>query len=348
MKRNADQDRTNIPSSRFLSSWAEVEPEIWQPRKIERTDDPALQVAQTLFDQPRWLDAQFLYNAEGSRLFEQICRLPEYYLTRTEDGILESHSAAIIEAADSSCLVELGAGYSIKTAHLLKEIERRFAKGEFVPIDVSRTALVGSRDQVNRHFRGIRFKGLNSSYQRGIRAASNSRHKLVIFLGSSIGNLMRSDLIRFLHELSRSMKVGDYLLLGIDRLKDRTLIEKAYDDSQGVTEAFILNSLASLNERFETNFDSNKFEYTPRYNENWQQMELYLKCQEDHEVVFPPLELSMRWRRGEELLVEVSRKFQPERLKRQFACYGYDSVHEFTDEREWFSLILFRKARKLG
>jgi len=314
---------------------------------MEHTEDPALQVAQTLFDQPRWLDAQFLYNAVGSRLFEQICRLPEYYLTRTEDGILERHAAAIIEASDSNCLVELGAGYSIKTAHLLREIERRFARGEFVPIDVSRTALMGSRDQVTRQFRRIRFKGLNSSYQRGIRVANDSRNKLVIFLGSSIGNLMRSDLIRFLHELSGSMNVGDSLLLGVDRVKDRSLIEKAYDDSQGVTKAFIMNSLSSLNERFDTDFDSNKFEYAPRYNDNWQQMELYLRCQEDHEVTFPPLKISMHWRRGEELLVEVSRKFQPERLKRQFACYGFDFVHEFTDEREWFSLLLFRKARKL-
>lgn len=348
MKKDVDKNTTSTQSAQFLSGWKEVEPEIWQPRNVERADDPALLVAQTLFDQPRWLDAQFLYNAEGSKLFEQICRLPEYYLTRTEDAILERHAGAIIEAAGTGCLVELGAGFSVKTAHLLREIKHRFKEGEFTPIDVSRTALQGSREQVHRHFQGIRFRGLNSSYQRGIRAAGNTGHKLVIFLGSSIGNLMRSDLIRFLHDLSRSMRAGDYLLLGVDRVKERSLIEKAYDDRQGVTEAFILNSLANLNERFNTDFDAGKFEYAPRYNESWQQMELYLKCREKHRVHFTPLDIPIQWERGEELLVEVSRKFQPARLKRQFACYGYDTLLEFSDEREWFSLILFRKGRKQG
>ena len=152
------------------SRWRYNAPGIWSLEGADLDSVPIFSILTTLWDQPRWLEAYHLYDEHGSELFEEICHLQEYYLTRTENGILESHAADIVAAAPVECVVELGAGYSKKTVHLLTEQTRRRGRSIFAPIDVSRSALLASQRAVQRDFPEIEFHGLHARYEEGFNA----------------------------------------------------------------------------------------------------------------------------------------------------------------------------------
>lgn len=308
--------------------------------------DPALSVLRTLLDQPRWLESFHLYDDRGSELFEKICELPEYYLTRTESGILIERAAEIIRSAPVECIVELGAGTSRKTLHLLKEQIGQRRGGTFAPVDVSLPALRAARDTVKTHFPQLDFHGLLGQYQDAIASIDKSLPTLFVFLGSTVGNFDHSEFVRFFQHLSGSMGPDDYFLLGVDRVKEVSVLEKAYDDTQGITAEFILNVFAHINEMLRSNFDREKMRYHSWYNPNWQQVEMYAVSAESQKIDVPRLETSFVWEKGDEILVEISRKFAPERLQEQLRCFGLRPVSHFTDPKKWFSLLLFRKSQQ--
>lgn len=328
------------------TAWIETSPQIWSKSEQGLTwKDPILLAARMLFDQPRWLHASFLYDATGSELFQEITTLPEYYLTRLESEILSVHSEAIMDKADCGWLVELGAGYSVKSQYLLGQLRAAKKEPAFTPIDVSRSALEQARDRTRRDFPEVDFCGLHATYEQGLKDLSSVRGKLVAFLGSSIGNLLRTDLFAFLEELSASLQPGDGFLLGVDEIKDPAVVEAAYDDSRGVTRRFILNVLSHLNRQIGTDFDPARFIYRPRYNPDWHQMEMYLEAADRHEVSFPEPWDPLVWEEGEKLLVEVSRKFRSRLLAQQLISYGLELVEAYSDRRQWFSVLLFRKTK---
>jgi dimethylhistidine N-methyltransferase len=324
-------------------NWTAAQPGIWSRRGANLDEIPALSIFSTLWDQPRWLEAYHLYDQRGSELFEEICTLPEYYLTRTENAILEAHAAEIIGSAPVRCIAELGAGFSKKTVHLLTEQERQRGPGIFAPIDVSAAGLVASRDAVRASFPRIEFHGLNARYEEAIAAVDPDLPTLFVFLGSTIGNFNHSDLPRFFRSLSASMGPQDYLLLGADRVKPVEILEPAYNDSRGVTAEFILNVFPNINRVLGSNFDLAKIRYHSRYNSDWQQIEMYAVAKETHEVRFAELHRSFEWQKDEKILVEISRKFDPERLQEQLSFFGLAPVRHFTDASRWFSVLLFKK-----
>src|SRR5690349_3522144 len=307
-----------------MDQWQMREPKIWSRRDAEIDSNPSLSILTTLWDQPRWLEAYHLYDQHGSELFERICELPEYYLTRTENGILERYAAEVIGRAPVACVAELGAGYSKKTVHLLTEQLRQRGAAIFAPIDVSLAGLVASRDAVQRAFPAID-KGLPT---------------LFIFLGSTIGNFNHTDFPRFFRALSAAMGPDDYLLLGADRIKDSTILEKAYNDSRGITREFILNAFDHINRLLESNFQREKMRYYSWFNPEWQQIEMYAVAVEEHKINFPTERASFRWLKDEKILVEISRKFDPIRLQEQLRFFGLRPVQHFTDLNEWFSVLL--------
>src|SRR5438094_10163313 len=162
--------------------WRLTEPSIWSLAHGDSKEDPAQSILVTLWDQPRWLEAYHLYDQRGSELFERICDLPEYYLTRTENAILEKHAGDIIANAPVRCIAELGAGYSKKTVHLLTEQLRQRGGGIFAPIDVSLAGLVASRDAVRAAFPAIEFHGLHARYEHGFTAIDKDLPTLFVFL----------------------------------------------------------------------------------------------------------------------------------------------------------------------
>jgi len=326
------------------SRWRATESSIWTLKDKSTGQDPRLSLLTTLLDQPRWLEAYHLYDDTGSELFEKICELPEYYLTRTENVILQTEAPRIIAAAPMRCIVELGAGSAKKTTHLLKEQVRQRNSGIFAPIDVSLPGLIASRDFVQTNFPQVQFCGLHALYEEGFSSIDKELPTLFAFLGSTIGNFNHTDFRSFFRQLSAAMGPNDFLLLGADRIKPVALLEKAYDDSQGLTAKFILNVFCNVNRLLQSNFDIGGMRYHSRYNPDWQQIEMYSIATAPQEIRFPTVGTSFLWAEGEKILVEISRKFDPTRLEQQLRYFGLLPVAHYTDPKKWFSLLLFRKA----
>jgi len=329
------------PSRQHL--WRPVAPSIWASA-TGIVEDPALSLLRTLLDQPRWLEAYHLYDERGSELFEQICTLPEYYLTRTENSILAKEAERIIAAAPVDCIVELGAGSAQKTLHLLREQARQRQRGTFAPIDVSLPSLLFSRDTVGQELPGLTFQGLHSRYEDGVAGIYEELPTLFVFLGSSVGNFTPPDFARFFHHLSHSMGPRDFLLLGLDRVKEKEILEKAYNDSQGVTADFILNVFRTINRILGSDFDLDKIGYDSCYNSEWRRVEMYAVSEGDQEIHFPNHGTSIQWRKRDRILVEISRKFDPFQLQQQLRCFNLEALEHFTDPKQWFSLLLLKKA----
>ena len=323
--------------------WISDNDGIWSLQDADLDSVPTLSILTTLWDQPRWLEAYHLYDQQGSELFEEICDLSEYYLTRTENAILEAHAGEIIASAPVRCIVELGAGYSKKTVHLLTQQLRQRGAGIFAPIDVSLAGLRESQSAVQKDFPRIEFHGLHARYEDGFSAIDRELPTLFVFLGSTIGNFNHTDFPRFFRALSAAMGPNDFLLLGADRIKPVKMLENAYNDSRGVTAAFILNVFGNINRLLQSNFDRTRMRYHSWFNPEWQQIEMYAVASEAQRIYFPTVETSFQWQQDEKILVEISRKFDPIRLQEQLGFFGLQAVKHFTDPNEWFSVLLFKK-----
>jgi dimethylhistidine N-methyltransferase len=338
------QKPATIFAPKQQSRWFANHPGIWSLNGADLDSIPTLSILTTLWDQPRWLEAYHLYDQRGAELFEQICDLPEYYLTRTENAILETYASEIVASAPVRCIAELGAGYSKKTVHLLTEQLRQRGASLFAPIDVSLAGLRASRDAVRLAFPDIEFHGLHARYEDGFTAIHKDLPTLFVFLGSTIGNFNHTDFPRFFRTLSAAMGPHDFLLLGADRVKSAKILEAAYNDSRGVTAEFILNVFRNINGLLRSNFDLTKMRYHSWFNPEWQQIEMYATAAERQEILFPPVNASFQWQRDERILVEISRKFDPIRLQEQLRFFDLLPVKHFTDPNQWFSILLFKKA----
>lgn len=325
------------------SRWRCHPPGIWSLDGVDLDSVPTRSILSTLWDQPRWLEAYHLYDQRGSELFEAICDLPEYYLTRTENSILEACAGQIIEAAPVECIVELGAGYSKKTVHLLSEQVRRRGRTIFAPIDVSVSGLLASREAVRRDFTAVEFHGLHARYEDGFTAIEKKLPTLFVFLGSTIGNFNQTEFPRFFRALSQAMGPGDFLLLGADRLKSTDVLEKAYNDSRGITAEFILNVFRNINRLLGSNFNLDKMRYHSWFNPEWRQIEMYAVTTDSQAIRFPTVDTSFQWERQEKILVEISRKFDPLRLQEQLRFFDLQPIAHFSDAQEWFSVLLLKK-----
>ena len=337
------ENLAQILSSSSRHRWSRVAPSIWTTHSEKTLREITLAIARTLFDQPRWLEPRYLYDERGSELFEQISQLPQYYLTRTEEAILAKEAERLIAAAPVGCIVELGAGFSKKTIHLLQEQSRQREGGVYAPIDVSFTALSSARETILRQVPAIAFHGLHASYEEGIASIRKDLPTLFVFLGSSIGNFTPSDFSCFFRLLSDCMGPNDYFLLGVDRIKASEIIEKAYNDPDNVSAKFILNIFRHVNCLTGSNFDLRRMRYAPRYDPARQQVEMYAVASSNQEVAFPVLDLSFQWEKEERILVEISRKFDPLRLQRQLELFRLKLLEHQTDTRQWFSVMLFQK-----
>ena len=324
--------------------WRALEPEIWSIQGADLDAVPTQSILTTLWDQPRWLEAYHLYDQRGSELFEQICDLPEYYLTRTENAILETHARDIIARAPVRCIVELGAGYSKKTVHLLTEQLRQRGSSIFAPIDVSAAGLRASRAAVRSAFPEIQFHGLHARYEEGFSAIDKNLPTLFVFLGSTIGNFNHSDFPRFFRALSAAMGPGDFLLLGADRVKDVKVLEDAYNDSRGVTAEFILNVFDQYQSIARTAISrATTCATTPGTIPNGNGSKCMPSPTNRQDIRFADIDAAFQWQKDEKILVEISRKFDPLRLQEQLRFFDLGAVEHFTDPREWFSVLLLKK-----
>jgi dimethylhistidine N-methyltransferase len=299
-------------------------------------------VIKGLTEKPKNLPPKYFYDDPGSQLFEQICELPEYYPTRTEAWILQQYADEIAAITNCCELIELGSGSSTKTQALLTAYQKIANSCRYLPIDVSGGILKTSVLQLQEKYPDIAIHGLLGTYEQAlVHLESNYlQSRMLFFLGSSLGNFNQEECDIFLNQVSRTLQLGDYFLLGIDLQKPQDILEAAYNDSQEVTAAFNLNMLSHLNWRFQGNFDISLFKHQAVYNQVDHQIEMYLHCQKSHWVSLDILDLKVNFEAGESILTEISRKFNLATMEKNLSDKGLKTVKTWTDEKEWFGLIL--------
>lgn len=296
-------------------------------------DEFAASVREGLSAPRKRLECSWFYDAEGSRLFEEICATPEYYLTRAEDEILAAHVAELCEgAAPDADLVELGSGSGAKTRRVIAELSRTRGRVRYVPIDISRSALEDSAARLLADFPGLSIFAVAAPYERGLdelRAVS-SGPKLVLWLGSNIGNLGRDEAAAFLARLRNGLTDECRVVVGFDLRKDRETLERAYDDRAGVTARFNLNLLARVNRELGGTFELSRFSHRAAYDEREGRIDMFLDSRVRQTVLIRELELEVELEAGEPIHTECSYKHSESELEAIAARAG------FAVERRWF------------
>jgi dimethylhistidine N-methyltransferase len=307
-------------------------------------DAIALDVRDGLTAMPKRLPSKLFYDQVGSQIFELITELPEYYLTRTERSILETFAGEILEQAGTSLtLVELGAGTATKTCILIEELLQRQSRTLFYPIDVSPSALDEAVRQLSHQFPPLRVNPIVADYTGGVPALSRiSGRKLVLYIGSSIGNFEPDEAIRILRRIRRTLRSGDALLLGADFAKSPKILVPAYDDSQGVTASFNKNILARLNRELDADFDLDAFRHIALWNRRCSRMEIFLESMAEQTAFLPPLDLDVRFEAGERIHTENSYKYTDAMIESILHYSVFTLEQTWCDRKKWFGVHLAR------
>jgi dimethylhistidine N-methyltransferase len=285
-----------------------------RPHEIEF----AQAVRDGLLAEPKTLPWQYFYDELGSRLFDRICHLPEYYLTRTEDAILRDHARAMVSGwTQAPTLIELGSGSAAKTRRLISAALESYGELHYIPIDVSASFLEESAQTLVRQFPALRVTGYVADYQAALAgaAARTDGPKLIVFLGSSLGNYATEQAVALLQQVARIMRPGDRFLLGTDMAKDRATLEAAYDDAQGVTAQFNLNLLARINRELGADFKVDQFAHRARYRPDLGRVEMHLVARSDQVVRIPRVDLTVKFGAGESIHTESSHKYTRDALR---------------------------------
>jgi L-histidine N-alpha-methyltransferase len=308
-------------------------------------------VRQGLSARPKALLPKYFYDELGSHLFEAITALPEYYVTRAEEEILLVHSGAIAAAMTAGPalsgagspvrLLELGSGSARKTRHLIEALLGRQGELEYLPIDVSESALLDSGLRWLAAYPGLRVTALLGEYQDALRDLRSERRQeartLALFLGSSLGNLDAAEREALLHELRASLRPGDGFLLGVDLKKDEATLLRAYDDPLKVTAAFNLNLLARINRELGGEFDLAAFRHLARYNGEAGRIEMHLESLSDQVVPIRKLGLEVELAAGETIHTESSYKFDRGQVEALAAATGFEIRQAWTDVQGRFA-----------
>jgi L-histidine N-alpha-methyltransferase len=289
---------------------------------------------------PKSLPPKWFYDAAGSDLFDQITRLPEYYPTRAEARILRACSAEIAAASGADTLVELGSGTSEKTRLLLDALRDSGSLRRFIPFDVDAGVLEAAGAAIQREFPGVEIDAVCGDFEEHLGKIPRGGRRLVVFLGSTIGNLTTEPRAEFLAALSDTLQPGDSLLLGTDLVKDVDRLVRAYDDSAGVTAQFNRNVLAVVNRELGADFDLAAFEHVARWNTAEERIEMWLRAGSAQRVRIDALDLTADFAAGEEMLTEVSCKFRPDGVAAELAAAGLRRTHWWTDRAGDFGLSL--------
>ena len=289
---------------------------------------------------PKTLPPKWLYDERGSELFEKITQLDEYYPTRAERAILRSSAAEIAAASGAVSLVELGAGAADKTRLLLDALSEAGTLREYVPVDVSETALVEAAHRVLDSYPGLAVTAVVSDFEEHLGLPDETGPRLVAFIGSTIGNMLPEQRAEFLGSLRSRLRPGDALLLGTDLVKDPAVLRAAYDDAAGVTAAFNKNVLLVLNAELGADFDPDQFDHIAAWDPDADWIEMRLRSLAAQSVSLPEIGLEVEFADGEEMRTEVSAKFRPSGVAAELAAAGFAMKSWWTNEGEQFGLSL--------
>jgi dimethylhistidine N-methyltransferase len=325
---------------------------VQQNREFE---DFAADVERGLAAQSKYVSPKYLYDEVGSQLFEQICLQPEYYLTRTEASILNKHAPVISKLLGSNIeIIELGSGSSSKTAILLSYLSLQKKRIYYFPIDISSSILMESTRRLKSQFPNISIIGIRSDYDLGIDKAaaaaagcmSAERNqeipdmKLVLFLGSSIGNFELIEARSLLGSVRKKLHTNDLLLVGFDLQKDESVLNAAYNDKAGITAKFNLNLLARINRELDGNLELGKFEHHAFYSREQQRMEMHLVSKTDQQLYIGALGKTFAIRKGESIHTENSYKYTLNQIAALADDCSFTLEKNFMDKNRWFNVAL--------
>jgi L-histidine N-alpha-methyltransferase len=313
--------------------------------RAARQLDFARGVAAGLSDVPRWIPSRFLYDARGSRLFEQICQQPEYYLTRTETAILAAQAHAIREVTGPVTLIELGSGTSVKTSYLLDAYAAGGRPVDYLSVDVSQAALAAAAERLAARHPTVRFEGIVGRYEEAFSWFARHAPCLVLFLGSTIGNLNHAESFAFWDRVRAQLPPGSFFLLGADLVKDRQVLEAAYNDAAGVSAAFTKNLFARMNRELGAGLQLRHFRHRARYHAAWQRIEIFGRFERPQRLMVRPLDLTFELAAGEPIMTEISRKFVLPELVRYLSAFDLETRETFSDDRHGFAVLLLERRR---
>ncbi|MBK8550190.1 MAG: L-histidine N(alpha)-methyltransferase [Ignavibacteria bacterium] len=317
---------------------------VYKPNNSLHIDSFADDVKTGLTSQNKFLLPKYFYDEKGSEYFERICETEEYYPTRTEISILKNLSDTISERnPGTNLIIELGSGSSFKTNYLLRSFLKSRRSLTYVPIDVSNILIESSRI-LTENYSGLSVKGVISFYEDGMDfiVSKDKATKLVLFLGSSIGNFSEEERIEFMKMLKKYMNNSDRLLIGFDLIKSKKILEDAYNDRKGFTAKFNLNIIQRINNELDGKFDLTKFRHSSVFNEEKNRIEMYLTAIEKMDVEIKGIGTSISFDKGEKIHTENSYKFNYKIINKLAEDSGMEFSDYYTDENEYFSICAFK------
>lgn len=292
---------------------------------------------------PRTLPPRWLYDERGSRIFDEITRLEEYYPTEAERSVLAAHVDEIVELSGATTVVELGSGTSDKTRTILDAFHDAGRLHRFVPVDVSEEVLREAADMLAARYPGTDVAAIVGDFTLHLGHLPQGERTLVAFLGGTIGNLYVEERAAFLGALADSLQPGDAVLLGTDLVKPADRLVAAYHDASGTTEAFVVNVLHVLNRELDADFDPGAFSYVPLWDPVMTRMDLRLRAEAPQTVTIPGADLRVELAAGEEIRVEISTKFTLDQVRDELAAVGLEVQRSWTDDAGDFGLTLATK-----
>jgi dimethylhistidine N-methyltransferase len=316
-------------------------------RKHRQLDNFGQDVLEGLTADKKTLSPKYFYDQIGSDLFVKITKTEEYYPTRTELSILTQYTPEIVDSCEHvNWLVELGSGSSEKTDALLCEFHKKRKAFNYIPIDVSDIIIDSGKKLLEKYDR-LSVTGILSDYEKGLTLVSkvDNGSKLILFLGSSIGNFDNHEIISFLKMTYKAIHYSDYILIGFDLVKDRHVLEAAYNDDQGITEEFNYNIIKRINRELDGNFDVNKFAHKAYFNEQKSRIEMHLVSVENQTVAIGDLNTTISFQSGESIHTENSYKFTGEMIASYADKAQLEVTNTWTDPKNYFALCLLRKKQ---
>jgi len=305
------------------------------------TVDMRADVLEGLISRPKRLPPKYFYDVAGSALFEAITELPEYYLTRTEIGLLEAHRDEIATHVGAGvCLIEYGSGSSRKIRLLLERLKPE----SYVPVDISKQHLESASRLLYDEFSWLNVYPTSADYtsEFSLPPAIGSAPRVVFFPGSSVGNFEPRTAVDFIRRIGRLVGPGGWLLIGVDRKKDPAILEAAYDDAAGVTAEFNLNILRHLNAALDADFDTSRFTHVAHYNERLGCIQMFLESTVDQSVLIGQTRIELG--AGERIHTENSYKYDPGEFTSMVEQAGFRREAWWTDKRDRFAVFLFTAA----
>jgi dimethylhistidine N-methyltransferase len=294
---------------------------------------------------PSWL----FYDAEGDRLFQEIMKMPEYYLTNCEYDIFQKHKDEILSIistdADGFNLIEFGAGDGLKTEILLKHFIEKSATFNYKPVDISANVLNLLQERMQKSIPDLDIIPINKEYFSALDDLNAERKNpmVVLFMGGNIGNFKLDDAQNFIFQIAEKLRTGDQIIMGFDMKKDPEMIRSAYNDKQGITRQFNMNLLKRLNNELDANFDLAEFKHYPSYDPQTGTTKSFLISQKEQEVELKSIDVTIKFKAWEEIHVEVSQKFDEEMIETIASGAGLQVEKYFYDEQNYFADVVMRK-----